>query len=111
MEEEEFEKKYEELSYLFLQFMIKADFDEFDDNKVIKYYFDEGFTSKQFALQQGPLALKQAQEVLQLDPFPEALISDLTNTISPIETRKEWLEKVVQKLQKRIDEFEKENNQ
>ncbi len=45
-----------------------------------------------------------------MEPFPEALISYLTNTISPVETRKEWLEKVVEKLHERIDEFEKGNN-
>ena len=47
-------------------------------------------------------ALAEAEEVLKLDPFPEDLIGDLTNTISPIETRKEWLEKVVKLLREKI---------
>ena len=53
-------------------------------------------------------ALKEAKEVLKLDPFPEDLISNLTNMTSPIETRREWLEIVIQKLEARIKILEEQ---
>ena len=109
--EEEFESKFNELDSLLLAFLCATEDGIFDENIVIEDYLKNPYSTKSKMIEEAKKAVKQAKEVLQLNPFPEALIGDLTNTISPIETRKEWLEKVVQKLQKRIEEFEKENNQ
>ena len=107
----DFRDKYGELTQVLVCFLEAIYDNVFDENIVINDYYYNPDISKGEMTEEAKKAVKQAQEVLQLNPFPEALISDLTNRTHPNITRKEWLEKVVLKLQERINEFEKENNQ
>lgn len=107
MKAKEFEKKYSQLDELLgTYFASDADADQFNEDITLSEYF-----YGQEMLPEAKLALKQAEEVLQLDPFPEDLIRDMTNRTHPTRTRKEWLQDIViPKLKAKIEEMEKEEN-
>ncbi|KIE05804.1 hypothetical protein NF27_CL00030 [Candidatus Jidaibacter acanthamoeba] len=106
MKAKEFEKEYSQLDELLgTYFASDADTEQFNEDITLSEYL----YSKEM-LPEAKLALKQAEEVLQLEPFPEELIGDMTNIASRVETRKEWLEKVVEKLKAKIEEMERKKN-
>jgi exonuclease VII small subunit len=103
MKEERFTKQYPDLEQLLAAaFASDAEFDQFDEDITLAEYF-YGVSM----LNNAKRTLSQAKEVLQLKPFPEDLIGTLSNIVSKVETRKEWLEKVAKKLEARIKKLEK----
>lgn len=109
MQEDYFEKNYYALYQLLGMFAGYADMDVFDEDVLIQEYL-----CNNRMLQLAKHALKQAEEVLKLEPFPEDLIRDLTNRTHNTRTRKQWLEGVVEILWDKIKEMESQtqkNNQ
>lgn len=105
---QEFEENYYELyQTLCGYFGYYATDEQFFDDEVI---LGEYFADIEDDVEDIKLILSQAKEVLALDPFPEEFIRDLTNTKSPIETRKEWLEGIASKLEAKIREIEARNH-
>lgn len=102
MKESRFEKLYPDLYQLLsASFAADADNDQFNEDITL----DEYLYGPEM-LEEAESTLIEAKKVLELKLFPEDLISSLTNITSPTETRKEWLVKVVRKLEEKVKEME-----
>ena len=106
MKEETFEDHYPHLYVLLAgYFSAVADMGMFDIESIIEGYMDAPSLERRWK------ALKEAKEVLALDPFPEDLIGDLMNTCSETETRKQALGEITRILARKLHERELRSQQ
>lgn len=102
----EFKARYYELYNLMAAyFAYDADCMQFDEEVTLTTYLNNSRI-----LPTAKKALLEAKELLTINPFPEAVIADLSNITSTVETRKEWLENVVKLLEKKIEKMEGRKN-
>ena len=106
MTRDEFDDKYSEIAAFLGNFEIQTHLDKSDDevmNEAAKpiYYQDQ-------EEKYGKTALKEAKEVLELDPFPAKAIEFIAMTwFEDKDNTKKWFASIVEKLEKKINEAEK----
>jgi hypothetical protein len=101
IKENEFCKKYPDFNGLLTEILCNGLNGQFIDEVTLKNWRknwnDYDYIS---------IVVSQAEEVLAMDPFPELLIANITNTWSFVETRKEWMYKLSHMLELRIKALE-----
>lgn len=101
MKTNDFIKLYPNLDYIIsCYFSVYAELEEFDQEVVLNKFIKEESTEWERILKE---AIKECEMLLELDDFPEELIQDLSNSTSPIQTRKEWTEELLVNMKKKLD--------